>query len=98
MHVGVFHSRYTSPPELYRIEMGSTKSLINVSLIVRGKVTGWHLQTMTFEEMEEPKQGIKPTPSSYQPSTLPLGQTGSCMKNVTAYQLQTLCFMVHFLD
>ena len=63
---------------------------------MRGKVTGWCLQTTTFEETEEPKQGIRPTPSAYQPSTLPLRQSGLCMKNVTGYQLQTLCFMVLF--
>ena len=94
----ITHSLYTSPPELYHIKIGSSKSLFSVSLIVRGKVTGWRLQTTTFEETEEPKQGIKLTPSAYQPSTLPLGQSGSCMKNGTGYQLQTLCFRVYFLD
>ena len=57
--------------------MGSDESQFNVSLIVRGKVTRHLPQTPTFEEKGEPKPGMEPKPSVYQPNALPLGQAGS---------------------
>ena len=55
------------------MEMGSDESHFNVSLIVRDKVTRPCPQTTTSEEKGELNQG----PSAYQPTALPLGQTGS---------------------
>ena len=47
------------------IKMGSNESHVNVSLIVRGKVTTQCPQTTTFEEEEELKQGIEPMMPAY---------------------------------
>ena len=43
----------------------------------RGKVTRQCPQTPAFEEKGEPKRGMEPTPSAYQPDALPLGHSGS---------------------
>ena len=50
--------------------------ILNVSLIVRDKVTRQCPQTTTFEEKGEPKRISNRVPSAYQPNALPLGQTG----------------------
>ena len=58
------------------IKVGSDESHFNVSLIVRDKVTRQSPQTTTFEvKGSEPKQIRTEVP--YQPTALPLGQTGS---------------------
>ena len=49
----------------------------NVSLIVRDKVTRPYPQTTTFEEKGEPKRYRTEVLPAYQPTALPLGQTGS---------------------
>ena len=52
----------------------------NVSLIVRDKVTRPCPQTTTFEEKGEPKRYRTEVLTAYQPTALPLGQTGSRKK------------------
>ena len=60
------------------IKMGSDVSHFNVSLIVRDKVTRQCPQKTTFEEKGEPKRyRTEVIPLQYQPTALPLGQTGS---------------------
>ena len=59
------------------IKMGSDESHFNVSLIVRDKVTRPCPQTTTFEEKGEPKRYRTEVLPLYQPTALPLGQTGS---------------------
>ena len=68
-----------SPPlGMTCIKMGSDESHFNVSLIVRDKVTRPCPQTTTFEEKGEPKRyRTELLPLNYQPTALPLGQTGS---------------------
>ena len=59
------------------IKMDSDESHFNVSLIVRNKVTRQCPQATTFQEKGEPKPVSNRGPSAYQPTALPLGQTGS---------------------
>ena len=67
--------------------MGSVGHYANVSFTVRGKVTRQCPQTTTIEEEGEPKRGIEPMSSAYQPSALPLGQTGSPVSSSTFVSL-----------
>ena len=48
--------RYTVSTRIVCIKMGSDGSHLNVSLIVRDKVTRQCPQTSTFEEKEEPRR------------------------------------------
>ena len=57
------------------IKMGSDESHVNVSLIVRDKVTRQCPQTTTFLKRKESRSGIEPRPSVY--NALPLDHTGS---------------------
>ena len=57
--------------------MGRDESHFNISVIVRGKAARWCWQITNFKEKGEPNSEIEPTPSDYQPSSLPLGQVGS---------------------
>ena len=59
------------------IKMGSDESHFNVSLIVKDKVTRQCPQTTTFLKRRRAKAVSNRGPSAYQPTTLPLGQTGS---------------------
>ena len=61
------------------VKVDSDESHFNVSLIVRDKVTRPCPQTTTFEEKGEPKRYRTECPSAYQPTALPLGQTGSLL-------------------
>ena len=61
------------------INMGSDESHFNVSLIVRDTVTRQCPQTTTLEEKGEPN-GSNRCPSAYQSNALPLGQTGSHLR------------------
>ena len=54
------------------IKIGSDEGHFNVLLIVTDKVTRQCPQTTAFEEKADSNRG----PSAYQPSALPLGQTG----------------------
>ena len=57
------------------IKMGSNESHLNVSLIVRDKVTRQCPQTTTFEEKGEPKRIRTEAPLLNTPNALPSGQT-----------------------
>ena len=61
------------------IKMGSDESHFNVSLIVRDKVTRRVSTNHKLSEgRREPKRNrAELGPSAYQPSVLPLGETGS---------------------
>ena len=62
----VYTYRYTVTTRLTCIKMGSDESHVNVSLIVRDKVTRPCPQTTTFEEKGEPKRyrtGVLPLTS-----------------------------------
>ena len=63
------------------IKMGSDESHLNVSLIVRDNESlqdGRQCpQTTTFEEKGEPKRYRTEVLTAYQPTALPLGQSGS---------------------
>ena len=60
------------------IKMASDESHFNVSLIVRDTVTRPCPQTTTFEEKGALAEAVSNRgPSAYQPTALPLGQTGS---------------------
>ena len=52
----IYLSLYTVTTRMTCIKMGSDESRFNVSLIVRGKVTGQCPQTITLEEKGEPKR------------------------------------------
>ena len=68
--------------------MGSDESHFNVSLIVRNKVTRLCPQTTTFEEKRRAEAVSNRGPSAYQPTALPLGQTGShreCYLSLTVF-------------
>ena len=70
--------RYSVTTRMTCIKMASDESHFNVSLIMRDKVTRQCPQTTTFEEKGEPKRyPANRGPSAYQPTALPLGQTGS---------------------
>ena len=56
------------------IKLDSDESQFTVSFIVRGKVTRQCPQTTTVEEKGEPKWGIEPMSSAYQPNALALGK------------------------
>ena len=71
---------------IFCINMGSNESHLNVSLIVRGKVTKQGPETTTLEEKGELKQGIKPMSSTYQPGASPLDQT--CLNTPTNKQIK----------
>ena len=74
----VYTYRYTVTTRMTCIKIGSDESHFNVSLIVRDKVTRPCPQTTTFEEKGEPKRyQTEVLPLNYQPTALPLGQTGS---------------------
>ena len=74
----VYTYRYTVTTRMTCIKMGSDESHFNVSLIVRDKVTRPCPQTTTFEETERRAEAVSNRgPSAYQPTALPLGQTGS---------------------
>ena len=64
--------RYTVTTRMTCVKMGSDESRFKASLIVRDKVTRQCPQTATFEEKGEPKRY-----RTYEPTALPLGQTGS---------------------
>ena len=49
----------------------------NISLTLRDSVTQTVSITQAFEERAEPRRGIEPMSSAYQPNTLPLGQIAS---------------------
>ena len=70
------------------IKMGSDESHFNVSLIVRDKVTRQCPQTRTLQSIEEtgePKRyQSNRGPSAYQPTALPLSQTGSLSQSLPA--------------
>ena len=57
--------------------MPDGQGCFNGSLIVQGTVTRQSPHTTICEEKGEPKQESNHGPSAYQPSALPLGQTGS---------------------
>ena len=59
------------------IKMGSDESHFNVSLIVRDKVTRQCPQTTTLGSERRAAADSNRGPSAYQPTALPLGQTGS---------------------
>ena len=63
------------------IQMGTDDSHSHASLVAMGKVTRQCPQTTTFDDKGEPKRGIEPLSSAYQPNALPLGQTGSHPKD-----------------
>ena len=70
--------RYTVTTKMTCIKMGSDESHFNVSLTVRDTVTRQCPQTTTFEEKGEPPKRIRTEVlPAYQPTALPLGQTGS---------------------
>ena len=56
--------------------MGSDESHFNALLTAMGQVTRQCPQTTTFEELGQPKRGVEPTSSAYQPNALPLSHTG----------------------
>ena len=70
-----------SPPEteIVCIKTGCGESDFNVSDIVRGKVTikAFVHKPQLLKTNGEPKRGIEPKSSAYQPNALPIGQTGS---------------------
>ena len=57
-------------------KVGSDESHFNVSLIVRDEVTRQCLQTTTFWRERRAEADSNRGPSAYQPTALPLGQTG----------------------
>ena len=61
--------------------MGTDESHSDASLVAQGEVTRQCPQTTTFDDKGEPKRGIEPMSSAYQPNALPLGQTGSHPKD-----------------
>ena len=73
----VYTYRYTVTTRMTCIKMGNDESHFNVSLIVRDKVTRQRPQTTPLEEKGEPKRYRTEVASFYQPTALPLGQTGS---------------------
>ena len=74
-----FASRCGRQYHWFRVAVQSPpyQSQLNVSLIVRDKVTRPCPQTTTFEEKGEPKRYRTEVLPAYQPTALPLGQTGS---------------------
>ena len=58
--------------------MGSDESHFNVSLIVRDKLTRQRPQTTAFEKKKKRRAEAESnrSPYAYEPSALPLGQTG----------------------
>ena len=74
----VYTYRYTVTTRMTCIKMGSDESPFNVSLIERDKVTIKTVSTNhTFWRAERAEAVSIRGPSAYQPTALPLGQTGS---------------------
>ena len=73
----VYTYRYTVTTRMTCIKMGSDESHFNVSLIVRDKVTRQCPQTTTFLKRKGAEAVSNRGPSTYQPTALALGQTGS---------------------
>ena len=78
--------RYTVTTRMTCIKMGSDESHFNVSLIVRDKVTIKTVSTNHNFRRERRAEAVwNRGPSAYQPTALPLGQTGS-LHRVTAIE------------
>ena len=72
----VYTYRYTVTTRMTCIKMGRDESRFNISLIVRDKVT--RLSTNHNFSRERRAEAVSNQgPSAYQPTTLPLSQTGS---------------------
>ena len=80
----IYTYHYTVTTRITCIKMGSIESHFNVSLIVRGKVTRQCRQTTTWRERRAEAVSNR-GPSAYQPTALPLGQTGSQFDLVHLY-------------
>ena len=73
----VYTYRCTVTTNDFCIKMGSDESHFNVSLIVRDKVTRPCPQNHNFWRERRAEAVSNRGPSAYQPTALPLGQTGS---------------------
>ena len=61
------------------------------------KVTGQCPQTTTFLKRKESRSGIEPRSSAYQPTALPLGQTGSRFRQLFFMCYTCFCFVAELV-
>ncbi len=89
--------RYTVTTSMIPALRWAVMSHFNVSLIVRDKVTRPCPQTTIFEEKGELKQYRTKVLTAYQPTALPLGQTGSHVRFGENIGVYTLSLGTHVL-